>query len=107
MIVTCCRGAQGVRRELEAAHLLFNLTNTEPFAVWFVVTGDATPDGIRVMWSVLGAISSLSNVALARMSPDYCFSLKWSYLTGGAKGARGCPDDGLVCVIVTVLFMPK
>ena len=25
------------------------LTNTDPFAAWFVVTGDATPDGIRVV----------------------------------------------------------
>ena len=28
---------------------LVNLTNTEPFAAWFVVTGDATADGIRVV----------------------------------------------------------
>ena len=35
------------------------LTNTDPFAAWFVVTGDATPDGILVVRSVLGAISSL------------------------------------------------
>jgi len=33
------------------------LTNTEPFAAWCVVTGDATPDGIRVVRSVLRAIS--------------------------------------------------
>ena len=35
------------------------LTNTDPFAAYFVVTGDATPDGMRVLRSVLGAISSL------------------------------------------------
>jgi hypothetical protein len=35
------------------------LTNTDPFATWSVVTRDATPDGIRVVRSVLGAISSL------------------------------------------------
>ena len=35
------------------------LTNTDPFAAWFVVTGDPTPDWIRVVRSVLGAISSL------------------------------------------------
>jgi len=35
------------------------LSNTDPFAAWFVVTGDATPDGIRVVRSVLGAISTL------------------------------------------------
>jgi len=35
------------------------LTNTEPFAAWIVVTGDATPGGIRVVRSFLGAISSL------------------------------------------------
>ena len=44
---------------------LGKLTNTEPFAAWFVVTGDATADGIRVVRSVLGAISSLPIVALA------------------------------------------
>jgi len=37
----------------------FKLTKTDPFAAWFVVTGDATPDGIRVVRLVLGAISSL------------------------------------------------
>ena len=36
------------------------MINTDLFAAWFVVTGDATPDGIRVVRSVLGAISSLS-----------------------------------------------
>ena len=40
---------------------LVKLTNTEPFAAWFVVTGDATADGISVVRSVLGAISSRSN----------------------------------------------
>ena len=39
------------------------LTNTEPFVAWFVVTGGAAPDGIRVVRSVLGAISSLPIVA--------------------------------------------
>ena len=36
---------------------VFKLINTEPFAAWFVITGDATADEIRVVWSVLGAIS--------------------------------------------------
>ena len=31
--------------------------NTDPFVAWLVVTGDATPDGIRDVRSVLGAIS--------------------------------------------------
>ena len=31
------------------------LTSTDPLAAWFVVTGDATPDEIRV----LGAVSSV------------------------------------------------
>ena len=35
------------------------LTKTDPFASWFVVTGDAPPDGERVVQSVLGASSSL------------------------------------------------
>ena len=34
------------------------LTNTGPFAAWFVVTGDVTPDGVRVERSVLAATSS-------------------------------------------------
>ena len=37
--------------------------HTDPFAAGFVVTGDATLDGIRVVRSVLGAISSLPIVA--------------------------------------------
>jgi len=36
--------------------VFLKLTNADPFAAWFVVTGDATPDGIRVVRSVLGAI---------------------------------------------------
>ena len=45
---------------------LFKLTNTEPFAAWFAVTGNATPDGIRIVWSVLGAISQAFELELAR-----------------------------------------
>ena len=44
--------------EVPAATFL-KLTNTDPF----IVTGDATPDGIRVVRSVLGAISFLPVVA--------------------------------------------
>ena len=36
---------------------VFKLTNTEPFAAWFVASGDVTADEIRVVRSVLGAIS--------------------------------------------------
>ena len=39
--------------------VFLKLTDTDPFNAWFVVTGDVTPDGIRVVRSVLGAISSL------------------------------------------------
>jgi len=39
------------------------LTNTDPFAAWFVVTGDATPDEISVVRAIFGAISSLPIVA--------------------------------------------
>jgi hypothetical protein len=47
----------------QSAHIfelpvLVELTNTDPFAAWFVVIGDATADEIRVVRSVLGAISS-------------------------------------------------
>jgi len=37
---------------------VLELTNTDPFAAWSVVTGDVTPGGTRVVRSVLGAISS-------------------------------------------------
>ena len=37
---------------------LVELTNTKSFAAWFIVTGDATADEIRVVRSVLGAMSS-------------------------------------------------
>jgi len=52
-------------RRPQGSHAIFKLppflklTSMEPFAAWFVVTGDATPDGIRVVRSVLGAIRSL------------------------------------------------
>ena len=36
---------------------VFKLVETERFAAWFVVSGDATADEIRVVRSVLGAIS--------------------------------------------------
>jgi hypothetical protein len=41
----------------------------DTFAAWFVVTGDATPDGMRVVRSVLGAISSLAPNTLHSMRP--------------------------------------
>ena len=44
--------------------VFFELINMDPFAARFVISGDATPDGIRVVRSVLGAISSLPIVAL-------------------------------------------
>ena len=40
------------------------LTKRDPFAAWFAVTGDATPDRIRVVQSSFGAISSLHIVAM-------------------------------------------
>ena len=46
------------------------LTNADPFAAWFEVTGDATPDGIRVVWSVLAAISSLLILAGCKRTAD-------------------------------------
>ena len=36
---------------------LLKFTNTTSFAAWFVVTGDATADEIRVERSVLGALA--------------------------------------------------
>ena len=40
----------------QTLQIFLKLTDAEPFAAWFVVTEDATPDGIRVLRSVLGAI---------------------------------------------------
>jgi len=62
------------------------LSNTDPFAAWFVLSGDATPDGIRVVRSVLGAISSLSIVAVGlELGPFYLVSTsdttRWQKLT--------------------------
>ena len=51
--------------------VLLKLTNMDPFAAWFVVIEDATADEIRVVRSVLGAISSLLIVALATQD---CYS---------------------------------
>jgi len=42
-----------------AVQVFLKLTNTDRFAAWFEVTGDATPGGIRVVQSVFGVISSL------------------------------------------------
>ena len=54
----------GVRRvPIFMLPVFLKLRNTDFFAAWFAVTDVATPDGIRVVQSVLGAISSLSNVA--------------------------------------------
>ena len=44
------------RELLQASHLFrmppfLKLTNTDPFAAWFAVTGNATTDGIRVVSS--------------------------------------------------------
>ena len=33
------------------------MTNTDPFTACFVTPGDAPPDGMRVVWSDLGAIN--------------------------------------------------
>ena len=63
---TTCRCREGGVKNFFKLPGLFKLTNTEPFAAWFVVTGDATVDEIRVARSVLGAISCLPIVAAER-----------------------------------------
>jgi len=86
--------------------LFLKLTNTHPFAAWFVVTRDATPDGIRVMWSVLGAISSLPRKARAgaeEVLREIQAHLQVLTSPIDGKGAnrlmlglkRGCDDSGL------------
>ena len=57
------RAAAVLPREPLKLPVFVNLTNTDPSAAWFVVSRDATLDGIRVVWSVLGAIGSLPTVA--------------------------------------------
>ena len=59
------RALQQVLRESGLPSPLFfklpvflKLIGMDAFAAWFVVIGDATPDGIRVVRSVLGAIST-------------------------------------------------
>ena len=44
--------------------VFLKLTTTDPFAAWRVMTGDATPDGIRIVRSILGAFSSLPIVTV-------------------------------------------
>jgi len=39
-----------IRRPIFKLLLFLKLTRTGPFAAWFVVTGDATPDGIEPLW---------------------------------------------------------
>ena len=58
--------------------VFLKLTNTDPFAAWFVVTRDATPDGIRVVRSVFGAISSLPIVTYLAKLAERCATLPTS-----------------------------
>ena len=51
--------------------VFLNLTNTDPFAAWFLVTRDATGDGIRVVRSVLGAMSSSSEERVWAATPNF------------------------------------
>ena len=61
------------KSSLIAAHVVklpvfLKLTNTDTCAAWFVVTGDATPDGTRVVRSLLEAISPLLIVTFLRIA---------------------------------------
>ena len=42
------------------------LTNTDPFAAWFVVTGDATPDGVGSWSHELPSHRGFSRIAVLR-----------------------------------------
>ena len=55
-----------VPAQLVTLPAFLELTNPDPFAACFVVTGDATTDGIRVVRSILGAVSCLSIVFFRR-----------------------------------------
>ena len=67
------------------------LTNTEPFAAWFVVTGDATPDGIRVVQSIFKAIGSLSIVAFRYDIPGQILFEKQRVRMGPHWPLQGAP----------------
>ena len=70
-----------------------SLTNTVPFASWFLVTGDVTSDRMLVVRSVHGAISSLPIVA------DACWITLDSGKRGRARPGRGppsCPFSGSI-----------
>ena len=69
------------------------LTNTDPFAAWFVVTGDATPDGIRVVRSVLGAIRSLPIVASREEQSCVAKRTPENVRNGGSPGSPGCHEE--------------
>jgi hypothetical protein len=60
---TACSEPKGVVGHFEKLRVFLKLTHKDPFGAWFVVTGDATPDGMRVVRSVLGAINTSSIVA--------------------------------------------
>ena len=73
------------------------LTNTDPFAAWFVVTEDATPNGMRVVRSVLGAISSLpivpSSIGPARPAEHQHGPVTTRWTTRVSL----VPDSGVLC----------
>ena len=81
--------------------IFLKLTNTDPVAAWFVVTGDATVGGIRVVRSVLGSIDSLPigafrSSSVSKMALDYvsiptqmCAPPLWGWALGSGGLAFG------------------
>ena len=67
------------------------LTNTDPFAAWFILSWDATPDGKRVVRSVLGAISSFP-IAAKCITKRRCWS-RWRRWRGRSSTARLQPSS--------------
>ena len=67
------------------------MTNTDYFAAWFAVTGDATPDGIRIVWSFLGAMLF---VCLERMQDLF------SLIVRPRRGPGALPPSSLKLALV-------
>ena len=79
--------------------------NTEPFAAWFVVTVDVTADEIRVVRSVLGAISCHQLPSYRALGHD--LQTKARVLLGRvvrAGSCKSCRMDGAECCSRVLLW---
>ena len=81
------------------------VANTDPFAAWFVVTGDAKPDGIRVVRSVFGGDTIGPELDhFLRLEPGtghvtpvfrgWRYPVPWRCSSGRAEGGREREREG-------------